>query len=260
MNKIALITGSSNGIGLELAGIHASKGGDMILVARSGDKLKDIKDRLEKDYNVNVYIIEKDLSVQGSAKEVYDEIKHKGFEINYLINNAGFGDYGLFSESEWSRQEQMINLNILSLVQLTWLFLPEMISRKSGRIMNIASVASFVPGPSMSVYYASKAFVLSFSEAIDNEVRANGITVTALCPGATRTGFQEASYLKGRKLFDKDKIPGGYEVALFGYESMMKGKTVAVHGFKNKLLIFFTRIAPRSVVVKATRRIQEKKY
>ena len=180
--------------------------------------------------------------------------------VDYLINNAGFGDFGLFAESDWNKQEQMINLNITALTHLTQLFLPDMICRHSGRILNVASTASFQPGPTMSVYFATKAFVLSFSEAINNEVREHGITVTALCPGATHSGFQAAASMQDSKLFAGNNFPTSREVAEFGYKAMMKGKAVAIHGFRNTLLANSVRFAPRSLVVKLAREMQAKKY
>jgi uncharacterized protein len=260
MNKTALITGASNGIGYELAKVHASKGDNLVLVARSISKLEELKSELEDKYKISALTIEKDLSIQGAAKEVYDELKDKSIKIDYLVNNAGFGDFGLFAESDWSKQEKMINLNILALAYFTRLFLPDMISRRSGKILNLASTASFQPGPTMSVYFATKAFVLSFSEAVNNEVREFGITVTALCPGATLSGFQAAAAMEGSKLLDRKNIPSSREVAEYGYRAMMQGRTVAIHGFRNTLLANSVRFAPRSLVVKMARKIQEKKY
>lgn len=259
MQRTALITGSSNGIGYELARIHASKGGDLILVARNIAKLREIKAQLENKYHVQVYIMERDLSMASSAREIFDEVRQNHITVEYLINNAGFGNFGMFAESDWSRQEQMISLNVTTLAYFTWLFLPEMIYRRSGRIMNVASVASFAPGPTMAVYYATKAFVLSFSEAIHNEVSEYGITVTALCPGPTQSGFQESASLQDSKLFSGKNVPAAREVALFGYRSMMKGRMVAIHGIKNKILSQSIRLAPRAIVPKITRRIQEEK-
>jgi short-subunit dehydrogenase len=259
MKNTALITGSSGGIGYELAGIHASKGGDLILVARNRDKLVKLKTDLEKNYHINVHIIIKDLSVPGAAREVFDEVKIHRIVVEYLVNNAGFGDSGFFAESDWPKQEQMINLNIMSLAHLTWLFLPDMISRNRGKIMNVASTAAFIPGPTMAVYYATKAFVLSFSQAIDNEVRDHGITVTSLCPGPTRSGFRDTASPEDSWIPEKDKTPGAREVAEYGYYSMMSGKTVAIHGFTNKILAHSARIIPR-VAAKAVRKIHEKRY
>jgi len=260
MSKTALITGSSNGIGYELAKIHAEKGDNLVLVARSKSKLDKFKKELEETHKVAVYTIGKDLSVPGAAAEVYDNLKSKRISIDYLVNNAGFGDFGLFAESDWSKQEQMINLNIMALVHFTRLFLTDMLKRGSGKIMNAASTASFQPGPTMSVYFATKAFVLSFSQAINEEVRENGITVTALCAGATHSGFQSTASNQDSKKFERNKFASSREVAEFGYRAMMKGKVVAIHGFKNRVLANSVRFGPRSLVVKMARKTQAKKY
>lgn len=260
MSKTALITGASNGIGYELAKIHAENGHNLIIVARSRNKLDELKRELEEKHNISVLCIGKDLSLPGALKEVYDELKQKSIIIDYLINNAGFGDFGLFAESDWNKQEQMINLNVTALAHLTWLFLPDMIRRRGGKILNLASTASFYPGPTMAVYFATKAFVLSFSEAINEEVREYGISVTALCPGSTHSGFQVVAAREGSKIPERNNLPTSREVAEFGYRAMMKGKTVAIHGFKNAVLANSVRIAPRSLVVKMTRKIQTKKF
>jgi uncharacterized protein len=259
VNKTALITGSSNGIGYELARLHAEKGDNLVLVARSKDKLDELKKELEEKHKVRIYTIGKDLSLPDAAREVYDEIKEQNIIIDYLINNAGFGDFGLFAESDWSRQEEMINLNITALAYFTRLYLPDMIKRGSGKIMNLASTASFQPGPTMSVYFATKAFVLSFSEAVSNEVRDKGITVTALCPGSTETGFH-AVVMGESKLPKVRKKASPVKVAEFGYKAMMEGKTVAIHGVKNKILALLVRFLPRNLIANATRKIQEKKH
>ena len=260
MGNTALITGSSNGIGYELAKVLAQKDNNLVLVARSKDKLDELKNELEKSHNIWVYTIGKDLSLPGAASEVYDELKTKSITIDYLVNNAGFGDFGLFAQSDWNKQEQMINLNVTALAHFTRLFLPDMIRRGGGKILNVASTASFQPGPTMSVYFATKAFVLSFSEAVNNEVREHGITVTALCPGATQSGFQAAASMQDSKLFAGNNFPTSREVAEFGYRAMMKGKAVAIHGFKNSIMANSVRFAPRSLVVKIARQIQAKKY
>ena len=260
MSKTALITGSSNGIGYELAKVLAQKDNNLVLVARSKDKLDELKNELEKSHNIWVYTIGKDLSLPGAASEVYDELKTKSITIDYLVNNAGFGDFGLFAQSDWNKQEQMINLNVTALAHFTRLFLPDMIRRGGGKILNVASTASFQPGPTMSVYFATKAFVLSFSEAVNNEVREHGITVTALCPGATQSGFQAAASMQDSKLFAGNNFPTSREVAEYGYRAMMKGKAVAIHGFKNSIMANSVRFAPRSLVVKIARQMQAKKY
>ncbi len=260
MIKTALITGASNGIGYELARVHAENEVNLVLVARRKDKLEELRSELEKKYKVWVYTIGKDLSVPGAAKDIYDDVKNRSISIDYLINNAGFGDYGLFAQSDWTKQEKMINLNVMALTHLTWLFLPDMICRGSGKILNVASTASFQPGPTMSVYFATKAFVLSFSEAVNNEVRAQGITVTALCPGSTVSDFQAVAAGREKSSFEHNRFPSSRQVAEYGFHAMMKGKAVAIHGFTNSLVAGSVRIAPRSLVVKIARRMQEKKY
>jgi uncharacterized protein len=258
MNKTALITGASSGIGLELAKVHAAKGDNLVLVARNQAKLDELKKELEKAHSIKVFIIAKDLSQSNAALDVYNEVKQQNIQIDYLINNAGFGNFGMFVNNEWIKEEQMINLNITTLTHFSHLFLKDMVARKSGRIMNVASTAAFQSGPTMAVYYATKAYVLSFSEAIDNEVREHGVSVTALCPGATASGFQDAAAMQESKLVKGKKLPTSKEVAEYGYKAMMKGKTVAIHGTMNWILANSVRFMPRSIVVKVTRKIQDK--
>jgi uncharacterized protein len=257
--KTALITGASSGIGLELAKIFASKGINLIIVSRNIIELSRLGTELSGKYKIYVEEIEKDLSVPGSAKEIYNNIKSLGFDIDFLINNAGFGDYGLFHKSDWDKQERMINLNMLTLTHLTRLFLPGMLKRKSGKIMNVASTAAFQPGPLMSVYYATKAYVLFFSEAIANELEGTGITVTALCPGPTKSGFQKAANVEHSKTLNKESIPDSKKVAEYGYKAMMKGKRVAIQGMMNKELAFFSRRAPKKFILKTVRKINEER-
>lgn len=259
MSKTALITGASGGIGLEFARIHASKGENLVLVARSSDKLAEIKANLETDFKVEVYIIVRDLSVKDAAAGVFDEVKSRNIIIDYLINNAGFGDIGLYAGCDWDKQERMISLNITALAHLTRLFLPGMIERGGGKILNVASLASFQPGPTMSVYFASKAFVLSFSEAINNEVRDKGISVTALCPGSTESNFHAVA-MGVPDLVEERKMQTAKEVAEIGYRAMMKGKPVVIPGFKNAFLAFAVRFFPREFITKMARKIQEGKH
>lgn len=258
MYKTALITGASGGIGLELARIHASKGDHLILVARNKSKLEELKIELERKFNIAVYVIGKDLSDLSAALEIYNETKNAGIEIEYLINNAGFGNFGMFAETDWNKEQQMIQLNITALTQLTKLYLKDMIQRRSGRIMNVASTAAFQPGPTMAVYYATKSYVLHFSEAVANEVKDKGITITALCPGPTESGFQAAAALEESRLFKGKSIPSSKSVAEYGYKAMMRGQSVAIHGLMNNILAFFVRLMPRKLIVKVTRKIQDK--
>ncbi len=256
--KTALITGASSGIGLELAKIHASQGGDLVIVARNKIKLDELKIQLENEFGIKVVVIEKDLAIPNAALEVFNETESLGIQIDYLINNAGFGLYGKFEHSDWLQESNMIQVNITALTQFTKLYLAGMIARKSGKIMNVASTAAFVPGPTMAVYCATKPYVLSFSEALNNEVSSHGITVTALCPGATASGFSKTALADKSALFSKTKLASSFEVAKFGYDALLKGKQVAIHGFMNQLLAFMVRFIPRSLVVKISRKVIDK--
>jgi short-subunit dehydrogenase len=258
MKNTALITGASNGIGLEVAKVHASKGGDLVLVARNKLKLDEIKTELEKQYKISVLTIGKDLSLPDAAKEIYDETNKQNIQVDYLINNAGFGDFGMFAETDWNKELQMINLNITTLTLFTKLYLQDMLKRRSGKIMNVASTAAFQSGPTMAVYCATKAYVLSFTEAVSNEVSDKGITITALCPGATETGFQVAGAMQESELFKGKKLSTAKEVAEYGYASMIKGKTVAIHGMMNYLMSNSTRFIPRAAVLKVSRKLLDK--
>lgn len=258
-NRTALITGASSGIGYELAKQFAKNKTNLVLVARSEAKLNELANTLSKTYGINCVVLCKDLSDYKTAKEVYSYcIEHK-IEIDYLVNNAGFGDYGLFNESNWHKQEDMINLNVTTLTYLTHLFLPDMINRKHGKILNLASTAAFMPGPLMSVYYATKAYVLSFTEALSNELERTGVTVTALCPGPTESDFVNKASLGESKLFKRfGKLPSSAEVAEYGYSTLMAGKVVAVHGLLNKIMTSSVRFTPRALIRKVVRGVQEK--
>ncbi len=258
MKKTALITGASNGIGLELAKVHATKGDNLVLVARNKTKLEELQRELEEQYGVDVLAVEKDLSIKNAAQEVYDETNQKGIQIDFLVNNAGFGDYGMFYKNDWEKEQKMIELNITTLTQFTKLYLQDMVKRNSGKIMNVASTAAFQPGPMMAVYFATKAYVLHFSEAIANELKDKNITVTALCPGATESGFQAVASMEDSKLVKGKKLPSSRTVAQYGYRAMMKGKTVAIHGFINAILANSVRLMPRNIVTTITRSIQNK--
>lgn len=256
MKRTALITGASNGLGAEFARIHAEKGDNLVLVARGKDKLALLKQELERRFGVSVHIIGRDLSDTGAPKTIYNELKSQNIHIDYLINNAGFGDYGLYQKSNWEKQLQMINLNITALAYLTRLFLPDMIKQRYGRILNVASTAAFQPGPTMSVYFATKAFVLSFSEALANETKGTGVSVTALCPGATATGFKTAASMDNSNLF-KGNIATSVEVASFGYKAMMRGRTTVIHGLMNRIMAFSVRFAPRKLVTAISKSMVE---
>ncbi|PKD44148.1 SDR family NAD(P)-dependent oxidoreductase [Rhodohalobacter barkolensis] len=259
MKKTALITGASSGIGLELAKILAGDGYDLVITARREDRLIELKNELEDKSSAEVNIITADLSLPESPMNIYQYCEDQNIQINVLANNAGIGDYGLFHDSDWQKTATMIDLNIKSLTHLTRLFLPSMIDRKKGAILNIASTASFQPGPLMSVYYATKHYVLAFSEAIANEVQEYGIKVTALCPGPTQSEFQATANMEKSKLMDRFPMPTSKDVAEYGYKAMKKGKRVAVHGFMNKMMSKVVRILPKKWVTATVRKIQERK-
>lgn len=256
--KTALITGASSGIGYELARLFAENHTHLVLVARNETKLNQLAGELTQTFKINCTVITKDLSDPASAKEIYAICLAKELSIDFLVNNAGFGDYGFFHESNWKKQQDMINVNITSLTHLTHLFLPQMVKRKFGRIMNVASMAAFEPGPLMSVYYASKGYVLSFSEALSNELQDKGITVTVLCPGPTESDFANKADLGKSKLFKRGKIASAAEVAAYGYKAMMAGKVIAIHGLLNSIIANTLRVMPKSLVRKMVRSIQEK--
>lgn len=255
----ALITGASGGIGYELALEHVRRGGHVILVARSEAKLREHQASWESTYGVKVHVIAMDLAKPGTAQELYHAVSAKGLTVDILINNAGFGQYGLFEESDLDRAMQMLELNIVTLTALTRLFVADMVRRRSGRIMNVASTASFQPVPLMALYAATKAFVLSFSEALNNEVSDRGVTVTALCPGPTTSGFQDVAAMHEARMVDRRLMATSADVAHFGYNAMMRGKTVAVHGLLNRLTAFLVRFTPRSIIVRVGRMVAEKR-
>jgi short-subunit dehydrogenase len=256
--KTALITGASGGIGYELAQQFARHHHNIVLVARSETKLQQLAQELRATHQVQVTVIPKDLSLPQAVTEVYAELQAKNIPIEYLVNNAGFGHFGHFVKNDWTKEAQMINLNIPALTHFTKLCARDMVQRRSGRILNVASTAAFQPGPLMAVYYATKAYVLSFSEAIANELQGTGVTVTALCPGPTESGFLEAAALNDSKLFKDKKLPTAAEVAGYGYQAMMAGKTVAIHGTMNWLMANSVRFSPRKMVTAMVRKMSER--
>ncbi|GET31564.1 oxidoreductase [Prolixibacter bellariivorans] len=259
MKKVALITGASTGIGKELATIHAEKGGDVILVARSKDKLVQLKHDLELKHQASVLVMAKDLTQPGAPEEVYDEVKKAGWQVDYLINNAGFGGRGKFHEREWEKDLAMINLNIVALTTLTRLFLPDFVKRNEGRILNVSSTASFMPGPLQAVYFATKAYVTFFSNAIAEELSDTRITVTALMPGATETEFGRVAGLDKTEMFKN--ATSARKVAEDGYNGMMKGKLDVVSGlpFAMKMMLPMIPFLPKKMVLKQIRQMQEVK-
>ncbi len=246
--KTALITGASGGIGEEFARVFAEKGYDLVLVARSEDKLKSIAKDLKKQYKTKVTVLVQDLSKSRSASKIYNEIKKKGIIIDAVVNNAGFGDFGVFVDEKLKTVTEMVNLNIASLTEMTFLFLNDMKERNSGSILNIASTAAFQPVPKMAVYGATKSYVLNFTEALHHELRETNINVSVLCPGPTVTGFFERANAQDVKFLNKGMDPK--VVARIGYECLMKNKMTTIAGFKNKLLSLSGYLPWRSLVVK----------
>ncbi len=254
----ALITGASLGIGLEFTKTFAAAKNNLVLVARSEDKLKTLAIELQKTFGISVKVIAADLSKMDDVQKVYDICKAENITIDFLVNNAGIGVFDFFADANWNKTEQMINLNITSLTKMCRLFIPDMVARKSGKILNVASTAAFQPGPTMAVYYASKSYVLSFSEALYNELQGSGVSVTCLCPGATQSNFFEAAAMHESNLVKGKKLPTSKEVAEFGYNAMMKNKMTVIHGWMNAIKANSIRFTPRKLVLKIVRKIQEK--
>ncbi len=255
--ETAFITGASYGIGRELALLFAENGHDLVLLARNEVPLQAVASEIRSRFNCEVLVISKDISHQEAVVQVIDEIEAAGIRIDYLVNNAGFGLYGEFIHTEAGSELNMIDLNVKTVTHFTKYFLPKMIEHGRGGVLNIASVASFQPGPLMAVYYATKAYVLSFTEALANELQGKHVLVTALCPGPTATHFSARAELGQSKLF-KGHVMSARDVAQIGYRGFMKGKTIVIPGMKNRLLVRSVRFAPRKIVTKIVRKIQEK--
>jgi short-subunit dehydrogenase len=251
-----LITGASGGIGYELAKLFARDHNNLILVARNGEKLSHVATELQA-HGIIVKTFALDLAQPPAPKFLFDQLQRDGAVVEILINNAGFGAFGEFAQMPEAEILGQINLNITALTELTRLFLPAMVTRRSGRIMNIASTAGFQAGPLMAVYYATKAYVISFSEAIANEVRESGVTVTCFCPGATHTGFAGRAGNDKSRLFKKLGAMKAEKVALDGYRALMEGRTLAISGAHNWLVAESTRFAPRKLVTAISRWISE---
>jgi uncharacterized protein len=253
--RTALITGASSGIGRELAVCFARDGINLVLVARNESKLQELADQLQTQYKIQAKVMPKNLEDMGSVQALYLELKTAGFHIDYLVNNAGFGVYGNFLETDLDQELRMIDLNVKSLTYLTKLFVPEMVKQGKGGVLNVASTAAFQPGPLMAVYYATKAYVLSFTEALENELRGTGVNVTALCPGPTLTGFGDRANLGNSRLFQLG-VMDAKTVAEIGYAGFRNGKRIVIPGLKNRLLANSVRFAPRKLVTNIVRYIQ----
>ena len=242
---------------MEFARLLAARGYAVALNARRLDRLETLAAELEREYGVSTLVVASDLGEPAAASRLYGELTSKGIALEVLVNNAGFGLWGKFAETPWDRELVMIELNVRALVELTKRFLPGMVARHRGRVLNVASTAAFQPGPLMAVYFATKAFVLSFSEAVNEELRGTGVNVTTLCPGPTQSEFFEKADAQDKQV-GKGKLPDARQVAALGIDALFAGKRTVVHGFSNRMLAFLGRFAPRSAVISGTRRVLER--
>ncbi|MGE5611585.1 MAG: SDR family NAD(P)-dependent oxidoreductase [Bacillota bacterium] len=247
----ALITGASSGIGYDLAKVFAAHGHNLIITARNREALNKLADECASQFHVKIEILTKDLADPSTPQQIYDELQQKSLPIDILVNNAGFGTHGPFARSDLAGELRLVQVNVIAVMQLTRLFLPAMIERRAGKILNVASTAAYVPGPYMSSYYASKAFVLSQSVALAQELRSRGITVTALCPGPTRTAFQSRAGMDEVRLFSESAIMDSPAVARIAYQGLMRGKTIVVPGIQNKFVAVVSRLVPRTLLARA---------
>ena len=245
MARTALITGASAGIGRELAKLFAADGHHLIIVARRRDRLDELAAEIRAAHGVEVHVETADLADPAAPTELFRRVSDAGLRVDFLVNNAGFGTNGTFWQLDPQREVDQIQVNVAALTHLTRLFLPQMVERKFGRILNIASTAGFQAGPYMTVYYATKAFVISFTEGLAYELGGTGVTATAHCPGATESEFASTAGNDKSALFQKGSVAGTVEVAGDAYDAMHRGKTIAVHGAMNAVGAFMTRFTPR---------------
>ncbi len=256
--QTALITGASGGIGYELAKLFARDHYDLVLVARRSGKLNQVAAELQGQFGVGVKTVALDLVASPASEFLFDQLQREEVAVDVLVNNAGFGGFGEFAAMTEEEILGQISLNITALTHLTRLFLPAMLARRGGKIMNVASTAAFQPGPLMAVYYATKAYVLSFSEALANEVAGSGVVVSCFCPGATDTGFAKRAGTEDSRLFKKLRPMNAEAVARDGYRGLMAGRTVVISGLQNWLVAESVRFAPRKVVTAISRWVAEK--
>lgn len=258
--KTALISGASSGFGKEFIKLFAKDGYNVILVARHEQDLNMIADALTKQYpGCKATAIAKDLSLPGSAQELYNEVKSKNITVDVLVNDAGFGSHGAFVNTDLEKEQKMMHLNMISLVELTKLFLKEMVKRNDGKILQLASTVSFMPVPKMAVYAASKAFVLSFTEAVQHELKDTNVTMTALCPGASDTDFFDKANAEDTRIVQDTSLSDPAKVARDGYEALMKGEGRVVSGTKNKIQAFMSNFVPDSFLAVGMSKMMENK-
>ena len=257
--QTALITGASGGIGLELARLFAAGGYDLVLVARSADKLEELAGELRK-HGGAVRVLAKDLARPESPEEVFRALEAAGVAVDVLVHTAGFATYGPFVEIDLGRELEELQLNVVTLTHLTKKLLPGMLARRRGGVLNVASTAGFQPGPLMAVYYATKAYVISFSEALAEELSGTGVTVSVLCPGPTATGFQRRAGMEASKLFSGMlQVADAAAVARAGYEGFRAGKRIVIPGLLNKVGVQSIRVSPRALAAKLVKRMQERR-
>jgi short-subunit dehydrogenase len=261
--RTALVTGASGGIGAEIAALFARDGWDVVLVARSREGLEAVGQRLTAAHGVRVHVVPADLADPAAPQAVFDAVEALGLGIDALVNNAGFGLAGTFADvgqgaaTPLPRELEMLQVNVVALTHLSKLFVPGMVRRRRGYVMNVASTAAFQPGPRMAVYYASKAYVLSFSEALSVELDGTGVTVTALCPGATRTEFQAQANMENSRLFRGPNVMTAAAVAETGYRAMRAGKPVVIPGAVNRVMAHSTRLIPRRLAARIAHMAQK---
>jgi short-subunit dehydrogenase len=251
-DSYALVTGASSGIGYELAKLFAKDGKNIVVLARSQDKLEELKTEIEDKYGTGVKVLIKDLSDPNSAQEIFSELEKESINVDVLVNNAGFTVWGKFAETDWQKESEMIQVNITSLTQLTKLYLNKMLEDGSGRILNVASLIGFTPAPLESIYSASKSYVLHFSEALANELKGTPVKITCLCPGMTETLFYERANMQNCRAAQM-KMMDSATAAKVGYQALKKGKVIAIPGLQNRLLLYLMKIVPRSVGTAITR-------
>lgn len=252
MAQTVLITGASEGIGYELVKLFAKDGYNCVLVARNKQKMIQLAEEVNKRFGISTLVIAKDLSLPEASQEIFDEVTAAGISVDVLVNNAGLGLRGEFAKSDMDTNMHLLQVNLLSLTKLSWLFLPGMIKHKSGKIMNVASIAAFTPSPDFALYNASKAYVLFFSEALREEMKGTGVSVTCLCPGSTITQWHSRADAQNIRL-NMLRMLSAKTVAEVSYKGLMKGKSIVIPGLENIVSVFFIRFLPRSVVLKIAR-------
>ena len=257
MKRTVLITGASAGIGYELAKEFARHGYNLVLVARSKAKLDELATQITKEHSVEVFVLEKDLLAENAGKDIFEKLEQMGLKVDTLVNNAGFGNFGEFAKADINKELASIKLNVSALIELTWLFLQTGLEQNQAEILNVASTAAFFSGPYMSVYYATKNYVLAFSEALSQELKGTGITVSTLCPGPTYSDFQKTANMQNSKLVKGKKMMTSKEVAKIAYRGLKAKKAIIVPGFMNKIQVLAPRFLPRRIMKAILANIQK---